>query len=139
MEGSTVSVHSREGCVMKCGAKCLNSSGCLPYSQEAQPNLCVLLYIHTTLQQDISYPKKTHCISQRNDTFYAQFPKLTTIRCKFSSVEGHHTKYCCYVTFNRIGHVAAKPAFGTPRLRCAQHSRVPQKQPRCAECQTRAT
>ncbi len=50
--------------------------------------------------------KETHRISQRNDTFNAQFPKLTSICCKFSCVEEHVTKYCCYVMLDRIGHVA---------------------------------
>ncbi len=49
---------------------------------------------------------ETHLISQRNDTFNTQFRKLTTIRCKFSCVEGHVTKYCCYVMLDTIGHVA---------------------------------
>ncbi len=50
--------------------------------------------------------KVTHRISQRNDTFKTQFPKLTSIRCKFSHVEAHVTKYCCYVMLDMIGHAA---------------------------------
>ncbi len=124
MEGSKVSVHSREGCVMKCGGKCLNSSGHLPFARSpAKPVLTFAYTYYSSARYILS--KETHCISQRNDTFYAQVPKLTTMHCKFSRVEGHHTKYCCYVMLDRIGHVAAEHAFGTPRLRCAQHSRVP--------------
>ncbi len=50
--------------------------------------------------------KETHRISQINDPFNTQFPKLSIIHCKFSCVEGHVTKYYCYVMLDTIGHVA---------------------------------
>ncbi len=40
MDGSTVSVNSREGCVMKCGAKFLNSCGCLPFARSTDKPAC---------------------------------------------------------------------------------------------------
>ncbi len=68
----------------------------------------VLTFVYTsTYHSSTRYllSKETHRISQRNDTFTTHFPKLTTIRCKVSCVEGQVTKYCCYVMLDTIGHV----------------------------------
>ena len=46
--------------------------------------------------------KQTHRISRRKATFNVQFPKLTSIRCKMSRVEGHVAKYCRDVTLAMI-------------------------------------
>ncbi len=104
-DGSTVSVNSREGCVTKCGAKFLNSSGHLPFARSPVKHVLTFVYTYYSSQRYI-LPKETCHISQRKDTFNTQFPKLTSICCKFLHVEGHMTKYCCYVMLERIGHAA---------------------------------
>ncbi len=63
-------------------------------------------FVLTTYLYSSALFKETHRMSQRNDTFNAQFPKLTSIPYKFSHVEGHVTKYCCYVMLDRIVPVA---------------------------------
>ncbi len=135
-DGSTVSVNSGEGCVTKCGANFLNSSGRLTFARSpAKPVLTFVYTYYSSTRYILS--KETHRISQRNDTFNTQFPKLTTIRCKFSCVEGHVTKYCYYVMFDTIGHVAKiPPNMHSGLLNCFRHvqySKVPRPRPRCAE------
>ncbi len=133
-DGATVSVISREGCVTKCVAKFLNRSDRLSFARSPAKPMLTFVYTHYTHYSSARYilPKETHRISQKNDTFNTQFPKLTFIRCKFSRVEAHVIKYCCYVMLGMIGHTA-EYAFGTPRLFSPCSPRVPRIQPRCAE------
>ncbi len=95
--------NNREGCVTKCGASFLNSSSRLTFARSPAKPVLTFVYTSATLQQDISYPKKLTVFHVQRNT---QFPKLTTIRCKVSCVEGYVTKYCCYVMLDMIGHVA---------------------------------
>ena len=96
---------NREGYVTKCGANFLNSSERLSIERSPAKPMLTFVYTHYSSARYI-LPKETHRISQKNDTFRpnAQFPELTSIRCKFSRVEEHVTKYC-YVMLDRIGHV----------------------------------
>ena len=97
--------NSREGCVTKCEAKCLNSSGRLSFPRSpAKPVLTFVYTYYSSARYILS--KETPHISQRNDTFNSQFPKLISIRCRIWRAEEHVTKYCCYVMLDRIGHVA---------------------------------
>ncbi len=80
-DGSTVSVNSREGCVTKCGANFLNNFGHLIFARSPAKPVLTFLYTCYSLWRHI-LANWTHRISRRNYTFYAQFPKLTTIRCK---------------------------------------------------------
>ena len=67
-DGSTVSVNSREGCVTKCGANLLNSSGRLTFARSpAKPVLTFVYTYYSSTRYILS--KETHRISQRNDTF----------------------------------------------------------------------
>ncbi len=95
-------------------AKVLNSSGHVPFarspsqSQNTAKPVLVFIYTYCSSARYI-LSKGTHRISRRNDTFHTQFPKLTSICCKFSCVEEHVTKYheyCYYVMLDRIGHAA---------------------------------
>ena len=118
-DGSTVSVNSREGCVTKCRAKFLNSSDRLSFARSPAKPLLTFVYTHYSSARYTWYTlsKETHRISQRYDTFNTQFPKLTSIRCKFLRVEAHMTKHCCYVMMDMIGHAAKyRAAFSTATL-----------------------
>ncbi len=103
-------------------------------SSPAKP---VLTFVYTCYYSSARYilSKETHKISPRNDTFKAQFQKLISI----SVANSHVTKYCCMWS----GDVGQDWSFTKIQannhsglLDCAQHSRVPQNRPRCAECQT---
>ncbi len=115
------------------------------HCQEAQTNVVIFIYIHNTLQWDISCPKKlTAFHGEMINTFKAQLPGLlvTTLCCKCLHVEGHVTKY--YVVFSGVGldwscsKILVQPNTHLELLDyfChAQHARVLQNRPRCAECQ----
>ncbi len=99
MDSSTVSVNSREGCVMKCGSNFLNSSDSLPFERSPTKPVLTVVYTYYSLWRHI-LTKWTHHISQRNYTFYSQFLKLTTIRCKwhgFSPWRHDHTRARCFL------------------------------------------
>ena len=64
---------------------------------------CAYFHLYMLLFIEAYYKLKLPAFHRKNTyTFSAQL----TICCKFSSVYGHVTKYCCYVMFDRISPVA---------------------------------
>ena len=82
LEVSFKALYSREGCVTKCGAKFLNSSDCLPLERSPTKPVLTFVYTHYSLWRHILTLLISPHFTEKKKKNYAQFPKLTTIRCK---------------------------------------------------------